>query len=496
MSIVNEVRSILKIVYKDPIQNLMGRHDPVFRNIRKEVWRGRELRYANIYSRSPAVASNHDVSSQIARNAGTRNAEWVVPLDERQLFADTVVTQKQILASKDRSGAYQAIGQNLMFGSMSGLRRVAARLFYGKGFGEFGTVQAGTQLNNSLTMAPLNLGSNTITMSRAAVAGIDVGVQFQFADGATGLPAANASVNVVTNIASAPASMGFPAGTCIVTFNATAADTPATGQMMVYLGNHNGTVSNPGEICAPHGLAALFPSVPSERGSVLYGVDRGIYPDRLSGRFVDDSGLAAASNTKVATVTRCFSEVRQAGAEPSVIVLSTNDYLAIYNEIFAQGGNAGNMRFMQDTKTDPRGNKLTFGPQEYAFAMATSWLERVVDTPFLEDGTFYVLTQEDLFIPTYSNWSPVDTNNGVDNNAPGRGEDPLAESDRSEDAMRVNIDDIFTVEPSQGSPDGTAVSVTASLFYDLCAFNPANHGVGRFPGAVGATGMSAAKAKV
>jgi len=483
LGLADEVRSILKIVYKDPIQNLMGRHDPVFRNIKKDIWRGRELRYANIYSRSPAVASNHNVARNIANNAGTRNAEWTVPLDERQLFANTVVTHKQMLASKDRSGAYQAIGQNLMFGSMSGLRRVAARLFYSKGFGEFGTLTANTQLNGSTTLAPLTVGSNTITMTRAAVAGIDVGVQFQFADGATGLPAPAASVNVVTNIATAPASLGFPAGTCVVTFTASAADTPAVGQMMVYLGNHNGTVANPGQICAPHGLAALFPTDATERNSTLYSVDRSVYPDRLSGRLVDDSGLAVAGNPKVKTITKAFSEVRQAGAEPSVIALSANDYLAVYNEIFANGGNAGNMRFIQDTKSAPRGNKLTFGPQDLAFAMATSWLDKVVDTPFLDDGTFYVLTQDDLFVPTYSNWSPVDTNNGVADNAPGRGEDPLAESDRSEDAMKINIDDLFTVEPAQGSSDGTAVSVTASLFYDLCAFNPANHGVGRFAAA-------------
>jgi len=483
MSIVNEVRNILKVVYKDPIQNLMGRHDPVFRDIKKEIWRGRELRYANIYSRSPAVSSNHNISRQIAAEAGTRNAEWVVPLDERQLFADTVVTNKQILAGKDRQGAYQAIGQNLMFGSMSGLRRVAARLFYSKGFGEFGTVQPVTRLNDSTTMAPLTVGKNTITMSRAAVVGIDVGVQWQFADGVTGLPTPNASVNVVTSIETAPASMGLPAGTAIVAFTATAADTPTVGQMMVYLGNHNGSLSNPGEICAPHGLAALFPSIQSERGSVLYGVDRSIYPDRLSGRFVDDSALAAAGNPKVATVAKLFNETRQAGAEPSVIVLSSNDYLAMYNEIFAQGGNAGNMRFVQDTKSAPKGNRLTFGPQEYAFAMATSWLDRAVDSPFLEDGTFYVLTQDDLFIPTYSNWSPVDTNNGVAGNEAGRGEDPLAESDKSEEAMRINIDDIFTVAPAEGSPDGTAALVTAQLYYDLCAMNPANHGVGRFAAA-------------
>jgi len=50
--------------------------------------------------------------------------------------------------------------------------------------------------------------------------------------------------------------------------------------------------------------------------------------------------------------------------------------------------------------------------------------------------------------------------------------------------MAVNIEDIFTVEPASGSSDGTAVSVTASLFYDVCAFNPANHGVGLFPAAL------------
>ena len=409
-----------------------------------------------------------------------------MPLDERQLFADTVVTQKQILASKDKAGAYQSIGQNLMFGSMSGLRRVAAKLFYSKGFGEFGTISAATVINGD-ALGAVSVGTNTIVMTRAQVAGIDIGTQWQFANGATGLPAANGSVNVVTNIQSTPAASGFAPGSAAVTFTATAAHVPAAGQMLVYYGNHNGTVAIPGQICSPHGLAALFPSNPAERSSTLYGVDRSVYPQRLSGAFVDDSGLPASAHLKINTVNRLFNEVRQAGGEPDLIVLSANDYADMWNQINDLGGPTNAMRLVQDTKAPNKQGQsnLTSGPSNYAFAMATSWLDRVVDTPFLEDGMFYILTLEDLFIPTYSNFSPVDQNNTA-GEQPGRGEDPLAESDKSEERMAVNIEDIFTVEPAPGSPDGTAVSVTASLFYDLCAFNPANHGVGVFPAAAAA----------
>ena len=66
MSLSSDVRTILKVVYKDPIQNLMGRHDPVFKQVKKEIWRGRELRFANIYSRSPAVASNCIAYAELA----------------------------------------------------------------------------------------------------------------------------------------------------------------------------------------------------------------------------------------------------------------------------------------------------------------------------------------------------------------------------------------------------------------------------------------------
>lgn len=480
MSLEADVRTILKVVYKDPIQNLLGRHDPVFKDVKKEVWRGRELRFANIYSRSPAVASNHLISSQIARSAGTKNAEWVVPLDERQLFADTVVTHKQILASKDKKGAYQSIGQNLMFGSMSGLRRVGASLFYSKGFGEFGTLKAGQQVNGA-ELGNITVGDNTIVMNRAQVAGVDIGTQWQLADGVTGLPATNGAVFVITSIQTTQGGSGKE-GDSLVSFTSTGTHTVEAGQMMVYLGNHNGTVGIPGQICAPHGLGALFPTDLTERKSTLYGVDRSVYPQRLSGAFVDDSALPTAENLKINTVNRLFNEVRQAGGEPTIVVVSANDYAAMWNEITALGGATNAMRLVQDTTSKSSGNHLTSGVSSFSFAMATSWLDKVVDTPFLEDGRFYILTLADLFMPTYSNFSPVDQNNNAGHD-PGRGEDPLAESNRSEERMAVNIEDIFTVEPAEGSADGTAVKVTASLFYDLCAFNPANHGVGLFPAA-------------
>ena len=439
MSLPQDVRNILKVVYKDPIQNLLGRHDPVFNGVRKEIWRGRELRYANIYSRSPAIASNHNISSQIAQSAGTKNSEWIVPLDERQLFANTVVTQKQILASKDKAGAYQTIGQNLMFGSMSGLRRVAARLFYSKGFGEFGYLDENTAINDE-ALGAVTVGENTIVMTRSQVAGIDIGTQWQFGNAITGLPSPNGSINSVISIQSLPTNSGFAAGAALVTFTATAAHTPAAGQMMVYYGNHNGTLAIPGQVCAPHGLGALFPTNQAERNSELYGVDRSVYPQRLSGAFVDDSGLVASTNLKINTVNRLFNEVRQAGGEPTLIVLSANDYADMWNQITDLGGPTNAMRLTQDTRApNKRGqSNITSGPSNYAFAMATSWLDRVVDTPFIEDGQFYILTLDDLFIPTYSNFSPVDQNNNA-GEQPGRGEDPLAETDKSEERMAVNI---------------------------------------------------------
>ncbi|MDR2914906.1 MAG: hypothetical protein LBV74_08765, partial [Tannerella sp.] len=106
MSLQGDVRAVLKTVYKDGVPTLLGRLDPVFKDVEKMVYRGKELRYLNVYGRAPGVASNKRIAANIATSQGTKNAEWVVPLDQNQLFGVAVITQKQILASKDKAGAY------------------------------------------------------------------------------------------------------------------------------------------------------------------------------------------------------------------------------------------------------------------------------------------------------------------------------------------------------------------------------------------------------
>ena len=470
MSFINDVRAVLKVVYKDkPVETLLGRLDPVYKNIAKPVYRGKLLNFLNIYGRSPAVSSNKVMASSIAAQQGTKNAEWSVPLDRAQIFGCTVVTQKQILASKDKVGAYQTIGQNLMYGSMSGLRRQAAALFYSRGFGEFAVAPTG----GTLTVGP----NNTIILPRSAIAGIDVGTRFQFANATTGLPAANASINIVTNIVQGIP--GQPAGSATVTFSATAADAYTAGMFLVYLGNHNGTQAVIGELIAPNGLETLFPSDPVRRNTTLYGVDRSLYPARLSGAFIDDSALPAATNLKISTINKLVNEIRQAGgdAEDYQVVLSANDYMAIYAEIQSRE------RFLQTPGDKERSRIIKSGISDMEFSQASTWIGKVVDTPFLQDGKFYVLTPNTIQFVTYSNLGPLDNNYNNGDNAPGVGENPLAEADKSEEPTRVNIDDFFSLQPATHSPDGNAVEVTAAIFGELICTNSAVNGVGLFPAA-------------
>lgn len=465
MALTDDVRAVLKTVYKDGVPTLLGRLDPVFKDVEKMVYRGKELRYLNIYGRAPGVAPNKAVAAAIAANSSTKNAEWVVPLDDRQLFGVTVVTQKQMLASKDKAGAYQTIGQNLMYGSMSGLRRQAAALFYSKGFGEFGEAPA----DGTLVVG----NANTIVLPRSAVMAIDLGTQFQFA-GATGVPAANASINIVLSIDAAPA--GSPAGSMTVKFSASAADAYTAGDYLVYFGNHSGSLASPGNIIAPHGLGAIFPT--ADRGSVLYGINRSWYPNRLSGVLVDDSALPAATTTKISTINKVVNEVRQAGGDDTnyIVVLSSNDYAEIFAEVNAQE------RYTQTPSQKERDRIFKFGISDIEFSMATSWIKKSVDTPFLEDGQFYVLSLDTIKVVTYSNWSPIEQNDGPANNEPGT-DNPLAEKDMSEETMRVNIDDIFSLQPAPQSPDGNAVEITAALYYDVICLRPAVNGVGLFAAA-------------
>jgi hypothetical protein len=457
MALDAQVRAILKRIYKDGVESLLFRNSPVLSKIKKEVYDGAELAFPAIYARSPACSSWYPTAKKQAAADSTKAIQWIVPLDQRQMFSVFNISQKEILASKTRKGSFIPAIKLKSFGAMEALRKQLAVALYGDGSGKFGEVgKAGT------FTTPLSVGTNTITLADHALMGIDVGSHFQLANATTGIAGAGASVNTVVSIDGNT-----------VTFTATAADTVATGQPLVYEGSSAGS-----NTLAPYGLSSWAPA--TNRGSTFCGVDRSPAPDRLSGHFLDDSALAKASNRKVDSIRKAIKIARRFGSPVSefMVAVNDNDYEAITKELDDK------MRLFQDDNgASGSGTRRASGQKEISWAFATTLLDIVIDDPYVAEGEYWMFRPEDVSFVTYSNTAPIgNLSEGAEGNAEGRA-DPLGGPDIGEQPMQINLDDLFTIAPAQEGGDGEAVAVSANVFGSFVVWNQANIVRGRFPAA-------------
>ena len=68
------ILSLLKVYYKDGVENLMFRNDPVLKSLSKEKIEGKTYNFAAMYGRGGAVSANYTIAKKVAAN-NTKAAE-------------------------------------------------------------------------------------------------------------------------------------------------------------------------------------------------------------------------------------------------------------------------------------------------------------------------------------------------------------------------------------------------------------------------------------
>ena len=451
------ILSLLKVYYKDGVENLMFRNDPVLKSLSKEKIEGKTYNFSAMYGRGGAVSANYTIAKKVAAN-NTKAAEFEV--EPGQLFSVCSFNQKEVLASKTRAGAFMKVAGAKFFAATEAFRKQMAAALYGRGYGE---------LCNSGYATAIKKGTAfDLTLPSHAVMAIDIDSQLVLkaaVDSATvkchltvtNIDDANGVVTVVSD-----ADVNAPLATDVICFD--------------------GSMDANGKPLLPMGLGAWLPTVGKRTGATwtnyikerFYGVDRSVAPSRLAGAFVDGTG----DTKKIDTITKLLKQVRRQGSAADMIVMNDNDWAAVSKEIEATN------TYMSITNNGNGKNKkdASIGYSELTASFSTNFFDNVIDTPYCPEGVFFVLDKNAIEVAAYTNPSKLE--DGVPGNEPGKA-DPMTEdgADVENRPYQLIAEDYLSIQPGQDTVDGPSSVVSLSFFGSIAVTNPSACGVGCFAGA-------------
>ena len=450
------ILSLLKVYYKDGVENLMFRNDPVLKALSKEKIGGKTYNFSAMYGRGGAVSANYTIAKKVAAN-NTKAAEFAV--EPGQLFSVCSFNQKEVLASKTKAGAFMKVAGAKFFAATEAFRKQMAAALYGRGYGE---------LCNSGYATAIKKGTAfDLTLPSHAVMAIDIDSQLV-------LKAAVDSATVkchltVTNI--------DDANGVVTVVSDTDVNAPLATDVICF----DGSMDANGKPLLPMGLGGWLPTVGKRTGANwtnyikerFYGVDRSVAPSRLAGAFVDGTG----DTKKIDTIVKLLKQARRQGSAADMIVMNDNDWAAVAKEIEATN------TYMSVTNNGNGKNKkdASIGYSELTASFSTNFFDSVIDTPYCPEGVFFVLDKNAIEVAAYTNPEKLEDN--VPGNEPGKA-DPMVEgADVENRPYQLLAEDYLSIQPGQDTADGPASVVSLSFFGSITVTNPSNCGVGLFSGA-------------
>ena len=449
----DNIKALLKVYYKDGVENLMFRNSPLLKKLQKNRIEGKTYNFSAMYGRGGAVAGDFTKARALASTV-SKNVEFAV--EPGQLFSVYSMNAKEVQASQTKRGAYMKVAGAKMFAASEGFRKTLAASLYGRGYGE-------------LCFAPTTaLTQDTavdITLTDSAIMAIDVGSELVIKTSVAGGPTTVKATLTVNSI---------NGNTVNVTPSATY--TPAATDVVCL----SGSMDASGAPLLPVGLGGWLPVVAKRTsatwtnyiGTAFFGVNRSAASDRLAGAFYSE---ASSTAKKVDAVQALLQKCRRQGSLADMIVLNDKDWLEMSKEI-----EASNTFF---TQTSTKGKKsATVGFDVFAASFSTNYIENIIDDPFCPEGQFYILDSTAVEFNTLTNADKV--NDGVAENNPGKA-DPMSEdgNGHENDPYKLIIDDYISVQNGQANVDGPAADVTLMLFGTFAVTNPSVCGVGLFYGA-------------
>ena len=255
------ILAMLKVYYKDGVENLMFRNSPVLKKIKKERVEGKTQNFSAMYGRGGAVGGDFLVAKN---NAATVSKAVEFQVEPGQLFSVYTMNSKEVQASQTKRGAYMKVAGAKMFAASESFRKTLAAALYGTGYGEICMAPAATFVAST---------PSDITLPDYAIMAIDIGSQLE--------------VKAVLNSSAKKVTLTVTAidGNKVKVTPDTSVSVLATDYVCL-AGSVDGT--NP---LLPVGLAAWLPTKRANLSTSFFGVDRSIAKDRLAGAFYDASAI-------------------------------------------------------------------------------------------------------------------------------------------------------------------------------------------------------------
>lgn len=450
----DNIKALLKVYYKDGVENLMFRNSPVLKKLQKNRIEGKTYNFSAMYGRGGAVAGDFTKAKNLAASV-SKNVEFAV--EPGQLFSVYTMNAKEVQASVTRRGAYMKVAGAKMFAASEGFRKTLAASLYGRGFGELCFAPASVSFTQDTAA--------DITLPMDAVMKIDIGSELVIKTSVAGdstAVKATLTVNAIT-------------GTKVNVTPSATYETAATDVICLA-----GSMDASGAPLLPVGLGGWLPVVGSRSGLTwqtyinqkFFNVERKAAPDRLAGAFYVESSSTAK---KVDAIQALLMQVRRQGSLADIIVLNDEDFLALSAEIATT-----NTYFTQTSTTESK--KAAIGFSDFSASFSTNFIENIVDDPYCPKGEFYILDSTAVEFDSLTNTDKVD--DGVAGNNPGK-PDPMSEDNNGheEDPYKLIIDDYINVQAGTADINGPCTEVTLMLYGTFAIVNPSNCGHGLFYGA-------------
>lgn len=450
----DNIKALLKVYYKDGVENLMFRNSPLLKKLQKNRIEGKTYNFSAMYGRGGAVAGDFTKARNLAASV-SKNVEFAV--EPGQLFSVYTMNAKEVQASVTRRGAYMKVAGAKMFAASEGFRKTLAASLYGRGYGELCFAPASVSFTQDTAA--------DITLPMDAIMKIDVGselvIKTSVAGDSTSIKA-TLTVNAIT-------------GTSVNVTPSATYETAATDVICLA-----GSMDASGAPLLPVGLGGWLPAVGSRSGltwqtyinSKFFNVERKAAPDRLAGAFyVEASSTAKKANA----VEALLMQVRRQGSLADMIVMNDEDWLAMSAEIATS-----NTYFTQTSTKESK--KAAIGFDSFAASFSTNYVENIIDDPYCPKGEFFILDSTAVEFDTLTNTDKVE--DGVAGNNPGK-PDPMSDENNGHEAdpYKLIIDDYINVQAGEADVNGPCSEVTLMLFGTFAVTNPSNCGHGLFYGA-------------
>ena len=436
----DSILAMLKVYYaKAGLSNLLYRNDPLLKMLGNKAERiERKVQpFSALYSRGGAVSADATVAVDLAGTTAQAKEFQVTP---GQLFSSCVYTNKEVLASKTKAGAYVPVATAKMFAALESFRKTLAVALYGSGYGDLFTV--GT------AFGAMTVGTDvTQTWPVHAIYGVDPGSSIVYKTNINDRDSSAIAAGTVKSVNPA-------AGTVVIT--PTKAGTPGAGTYVCI----KGCTSDEGNPLLPVGLGGWLPTGNISNSDSFFGVNRSVAPERLAGV----NYKAPNGEAKYLSIEKALLNVQAYGSQADVIMMNTADALALQQEVEAK------TNFL---KAPGEKGKANVGYDGIGISIIGSFLDRVITSPYCPKGKAYILDTETVKLWVYSNADRIDD---------GQGEfDTAANVEGNEDVenrpYQLLVDDLFTLNPAAITQDGAGTLVLVNFLGEFVITEPCKNAV-------------------